>query len=172
MINIDIHVQCSCVEIARWMFINDLLCFTYSAAPKPGGHGPKTMQIIPSKYQWQKYKDQLHYYILLGVIPLSAVVLYANIYIGPATLCEIPEGYVPKQWEYYKVTTIQWRVKFPNTPPNQSNSLTNLQFFLNICELQHPVSRFFARYCIPNQQEIYERNMHYISELDEKRRMR
>lgn len=111
--NIDIHVQCSYVEIAWWMFINDLLFFTYSAAPKPGGHGPKTMQIIPSKYQWQKYKDQLHYYILLGVIPLSAVVLYANIYIGPATLCEIPEGYVPKQWEYYKVTTIQWHVKFP-----------------------------------------------------------
>lgn len=66
------------------------------------GHGPSHMVITPSKYQWQRYKDVLHFYIFLGVIPGLAVVFYANVFIGPAKLAEVPEGYEPKYWEYYK----------------------------------------------------------------------
>jgi len=101
-------------------------------------HHLKSLRATPSRYQWQIFKDQLHFYIFLGVIPLSAVVFYANVFIGPATLCEIPEGYVPKQWEYF----------------------------------QHPIKRFFARYLITLYQEQYERNIHYTSVMEEKRRMR
>jgi NADH dehydrogenase (ubiquinone) 1 beta subcomplex subunit 5 len=61
------------------------------------------MVIMPSKYQWQKYKDSLHFYLFLGAIPLLGIVFFANVFIGPATLSEVPSNYVPKHWEYYKV---------------------------------------------------------------------
>lgn len=40
---------------------------------------------------------------MLGVIPAALIVFLTNIYIGPAKLAEIPEGYTPKHWEYHKV---------------------------------------------------------------------
>ena len=59
--------------------------------------------IQASKWQWHKTKDLFHFYFLIGAIPLSIVAFLANVFVGPATLTEIPEGYVPKYWEYYKV---------------------------------------------------------------------
>ncbi|CAG2114495.1 unnamed protein product [Medioppia subpectinata] len=56
----------------------------------------------PSIWGWRKFKDFLHFYVMLGVIPLTILTTYANIVVGPATLTEIPEGYEPKHWEYYK----------------------------------------------------------------------
>lgn len=68
-----------------------------------GDHGHHQMIIKPSRFQWDKFKDLLHFYVMLGVIPVTALVLYANIFVGPAQLAEIPEGYEPKHWEYEKV---------------------------------------------------------------------
>jgi len=68
-----------------------------------GDHGHHHMTIKPSRFQWDKFKDLMHFYVMLGVIPVTALVLYANIFVGPAQLAEIPEGYVPKHWEYEKV---------------------------------------------------------------------
>ncbi|GBN36939.1 NADH dehydrogenase [ubiquinone] 1 beta subcomplex subunit 5, mitochondrial, partial [Araneus ventricosus] len=67
-----------------------------------GGHGDRTMHITPSRFQYTKFKDDLHFYITLGVVPIVLLILYVNIFIGPATLSEIPEDYEPKHWEYYK----------------------------------------------------------------------
>ncbi|XP_053646163.1 NADH dehydrogenase [ubiquinone] 1 beta subcomplex subunit 5, mitochondrial isoform X1 [Cherax quadricarinatus] len=66
-----------------------------------GGHGPRKMVITPSRWQWHKFKDMLHFYFMLGVIPLGTLVFLVNIFIGPAKLSPIPEGYIPKNWEYY-----------------------------------------------------------------------
>lgn len=68
------------------------------------GHGPRTFPLQPTRWQWNKFKDLLHYYALMGLIPVVAVVTYVNIFIGPATLSEIPENYVPKHWEYHSVS--------------------------------------------------------------------
>uniref|UniRef100_A0A0K8TTY2 NADH dehydrogenase [ubiquinone] 1 beta subcomplex subunit 5, mitochondrial n=1 Tax=Tabanus bromius TaxID=304241 RepID=A0A0K8TTY2_TABBR len=65
-------------------------------------HGHKTFFITPSRFQWHKFKDMLHFYVMLGVIPITAIVFYCNIFIGPATLTPIPEGYTPKHWEYHR----------------------------------------------------------------------
>lgn len=70
------------------------------------GHGPKMFPLQPTRWQWNRFKDLLHLYVMAGLIPVTAVVLYANIFIGPATLSEIPEGYTPKHWEYHNVSTI------------------------------------------------------------------
>lgn len=68
-----------------------------------GGHGHNVMAIRPSRYQWNKFKDLLHFYLMLGLIPVTTIVMCCNIFIGPAQLQPIPEDYVPKHWEYYKV---------------------------------------------------------------------
>uniref|UniRef100_A0A1B6GPS2 NADH dehydrogenase [ubiquinone] 1 beta subcomplex subunit 5, mitochondrial n=1 Tax=Cuerna arida TaxID=1464854 RepID=A0A1B6GPS2_9HEMI len=66
-----------------------------------GGHG-NTMNIEVSRWQWHKFKDLMHYYVLVGAIPLSLICFCVNIFIGPAKLAEIPEGYTPKHWEYHR----------------------------------------------------------------------
>jgi NADH dehydrogenase (ubiquinone) 1 beta subcomplex subunit 5 len=68
------------------------------------GHGPSKMAIEPTRFQWHKFKDLLHFYTMIGLIPIGAVVFYTNVFIGEATLTEIPEGYVPKHWEYHRVS--------------------------------------------------------------------
>lgn len=66
------------------------------------GHGPKLFRIEPTRWQWNKCKDMLHFYTAIGVIPLSILTFVVYVYVGPAQLTEIPEGYVPKHWEYYR----------------------------------------------------------------------
>lgn len=63
----------------------------------------RTMNIQPSRFQFNKFKDYLHFYVMLGLIPCGFGILCSNIFIGPATLSEIPEGYTPKHWEYFRV---------------------------------------------------------------------
>ncbi|XP_044262606.1 NADH dehydrogenase [ubiquinone] 1 beta subcomplex subunit 5, mitochondrial [Tribolium madens] len=79
----------------------------------------RVFPIQPSRWQWNKFKDLFHYYIMLGVIPLGLVTLYANVFIGPATLSEIPEGYTPKYWEYYKSPITRFLARYIMTSPQQ-----------------------------------------------------
>ncbi|EDW17844.1 NADH dehydrogenase [ubiquinone] 1 beta subcomplex subunit 5, mitochondrial [Drosophila mojavensis] len=67
-----------------------------------GDHEHHHMTIKPSRFQWDKFKDLMHFYVMIGVLPITALVLYANIFVGPSQLAEIPEGYEPKHWEYEK----------------------------------------------------------------------
>ncbi|KAB0802727.1 hypothetical protein PPYR_04913 [Photinus pyralis] len=73
----------------------------------------------PSRWQWNKFKDYAHFYILLGVIPLTLITVGANIFIGPATLSEIPEGYEPKHWEYHRSPISRFMAKYILTNPQQ-----------------------------------------------------
>lgn len=70
-------------------------------------HGPRLMPMQPTRFQWHKFKDLFHYYIMVGAIPLTALIFYTNVFIGPATLTEIPEGYEPKHWEYHRVSRLK-----------------------------------------------------------------
>lgn len=63
----------------------------------------RTFDLQSSRLLYQKFKDLVHFYTMLGVIPLTLTVVFCNTFIGPATLSEIPEGYVPKYWEYHRV---------------------------------------------------------------------
>lgn len=68
------------------------------------GGEKRIFNITPSRFQYTKFKDDLHFYVTLAVIPLGLLILYCNIFIGQATLSEIPEGYEPKNYEYYRVS--------------------------------------------------------------------
>ncbi|XP_017493014.1 PREDICTED: NADH dehydrogenase [ubiquinone] 1 beta subcomplex subunit 5, mitochondrial-like, partial [Rhagoletis zephyria] len=70
------------------------------------------MKIQPSQYMWNGFKDKLHFYLLLGIVPLALITTYANVFIGQATLTEIPEGYTPHYWEYYKSPITRFLAKY------------------------------------------------------------
>lgn len=63
----------------------------------------RIMPIKPSRWQWNRFKDFFHFYVLLGVIPCTLLVTYVNIFIGPAKLAETPEGYIPEPHEFHSV---------------------------------------------------------------------
>jgi NADH dehydrogenase (ubiquinone) 1 beta subcomplex subunit 5 len=69
----------------------------------------------------------LHFYILLGLIPACTVAFLANVLIGPATLAEIPEGYVPKQYEYHKHPISRFILKYI-VPSHQEVYERNLHY--------------------------------------------
>ncbi|XP_046387896.1 NADH dehydrogenase [ubiquinone] 1 beta subcomplex subunit 5, mitochondrial [Ischnura elegans] len=91
--------------------------FDQRARMSGGGH--RTMPIIPSRWQWHKFKDLVHFYMMVGLIPVTAIVLYCNIFIGPAKLAEIPEGYIPKHWEYYPHPITRFIAKYMLSSPQQ-----------------------------------------------------
>ncbi|CAF4133169.1 unnamed protein product, partial [Rotaria sp. Silwood2] len=62
----------------------------------------RRMQMMISEFHERKFFDLFHYYFLIGLVPTFCVVFYANVFVGQATLAEIPEGYEPRHWEYYK----------------------------------------------------------------------
>jgi len=66
------------------------------------GGGANKMVIKPTNFEWNQYKDDLHFYVVLGLLPIAIVVTTVNIFVGKAELIEIPDGYEPKHWEYYQ----------------------------------------------------------------------
>ncbi|CAH2043982.1 unnamed protein product, partial [Iphiclides podalirius] len=77
------------------------------------------MALQPSRWQWHKFKDMFHYYIMVGLIPVSAIIFYTNVFIGPAQLEPIPEGYIPKHWEYHRHPITRFIARYIHTNPQQ-----------------------------------------------------
>lgn len=67
------------------------------------GHA-RTFPMVPSRWHWDKTKDLMHLYVMIGAIPIAITIFLTNIFIGEAQLTPIPEGYRPKHWEYHRVT--------------------------------------------------------------------
>ncbi|RZF38202.1 hypothetical protein LSTR_LSTR005563 [Laodelphax striatellus] len=88
-------------------------------APKRCMGEHRVMQIVPSRFQYQKFKDLLHLYIAVAAIPIGLTITYVNIFIGQAQLTEIPEGYHPKHWEYYKHPITRFISRYIRTSPQQ-----------------------------------------------------
>lgn len=65
----------------------------------------------PSRWSYDMFKDYLHLYTLIGLIPCGLLVIGSNLFIGTAVLKPIPEGYEPKEEEYYKSPITRWFVR-------------------------------------------------------------
>ena len=72
-----------------------------------GGHGPRNLPIKAGRYEWDKFKDYMNFYFCVGLIPIALLVTYINVFVGPAELKEIPEGYQPQDYEYEKVSNLK-----------------------------------------------------------------
>ncbi|XP_022199182.1 NADH dehydrogenase [ubiquinone] 1 beta subcomplex subunit 5, mitochondrial isoform X1 [Nilaparvata lugens] len=84
-------------------------------APKRFMGEHRVMPIVPSRFQYQKFKDLLHFYLAIGIIPVTLLITYVNVFIGPAQLTEIPEGYRPEPHEYYKHPITRFISKYLKT---------------------------------------------------------
>jgi len=68
-------------------------------AKRNSGHG-RVMVIKPSQHTYFRVKDHFMFYTAVGVGVYMAIWLYFEIFVGPAELRDIPEGYEPHWWEY------------------------------------------------------------------------
>merc|ERR1712012_1469632 len=79
-----------------------LLSTTKARAKLPDvqGDGSK-INIVPSRWNWEIWKNNIHMHILAWFGPMGAFITHVNVTQGPAKLEPIPEGYLPKEHEYY-----------------------------------------------------------------------
>ncbi|XP_034951766.1 NADH dehydrogenase [ubiquinone] 1 beta subcomplex subunit 5, mitochondrial [Chelonus insularis] len=81
----------------------------------------------PSRWNWHKFKDYFHMYVCLTGIPIAISIFLINIFIGPAQLAPIPEGYVPKHWEYERHPITRFFARYLLTSEQQEYE-KNLHF--------------------------------------------
>ncbi|BES91831.1 Double-stranded RNA Hypothetical protein motif [Nesidiocoris tenuis] len=116
-------ISISAIEMVGWSSLGrSVLRNVFSSKPQTCTtivRGHRTLPIVPSNFQYAKFKDMLHFYAMLGIIPASILIFYTNVFIGPAKLAEIPEGYEPKHWEYYKHPITRFMARHIFTPPQQ-----------------------------------------------------
>ena len=60
-----------------------------------------SVPIRPSRWVYDKFKDDVHFYFMLAAIPIGITITAVNVLVGPGELRPIPEGYQPKEEEYF-----------------------------------------------------------------------
>lgn len=107
---------------------------------------------------------------MLGLIPVGIVITGSYIFVGPATLQEIPEGYTPKHWEYYRVRytcALLMIIERGARCEVKQRSLT-----IDGVYFQNPITRFISRYLRTSHQQEYEKLLHALWEESEKMKLR
>lgn len=63
--------------------------------------GHNAMEIEPTNFDYKRLKDRIHFYFMISMVPCMVVAAIINVRANPE-LTEIPEGYEPRHWEYFK----------------------------------------------------------------------
>ncbi|XP_072031128.1 NADH dehydrogenase [ubiquinone] 1 beta subcomplex subunit 5, mitochondrial-like [Amphiura filiformis] len=83
-----------------------------------GGKAPKFF-IKPPEYAERAMLRKFVKYLAYTGVPLMGLVTFINVFIGPAQLREIPEGYEPKHWEYYQHPIQRFFARYVSKSPQQ-----------------------------------------------------
>ncbi|XP_069103476.1 NADH dehydrogenase [ubiquinone] 1 beta subcomplex subunit 5, mitochondrial-like [Argopecten irradians] len=67
-----------------------------------GGGGGNAMKLKPGMYMDRLWRDGVHFFILLGTIPVLTVITLANLVLPQGELTDLPEDRVPQTWEYHQ----------------------------------------------------------------------
>lgn len=84
--------------------------------------GHNAMNIEPSNYSWKYMKDMIHFYTIIAAVPIVVITTIINIRANPE-LTEIPEGYEPRHWEYYKHPITRFMAKYFYEPMELEHEL-------------------------------------------------
>ncbi|CAH8874517.1 unnamed protein product [Trichobilharzia szidati] len=84
----------------------------------------KKMPREASDYMFRRFYDEVHFYLMLGLIPTLLLVFFVNVFIGPAELTDIPDGYEPHYWEYHKHPISRFIAKYITVNPQKAYEAT------------------------------------------------
>lgn len=144
-----------------------------------GGHNKFVVQ--PTRWQWHKFKDLLHLYTFVGAIPLGLISLYANVFIGPAELAPIPEGYVPQEHEYFRHPITRFLKKYV-MESEQEGYERHMHFIWEVVDkaqwkkiedevqrLQQSRGDYEHWYYIPPETQTYQSMQQEVYEMEQER---
>ncbi|XP_022110191.1 NADH dehydrogenase [ubiquinone] 1 beta subcomplex subunit 5, mitochondrial-like isoform X2 [Acanthaster planci] len=90
------------------------------------GGAARKFFVTPTRYADKRFIRAVRFYVLLTAIPCAVGITFINVFIGPAQLAEIPEGYVPKEYEYHQHPITRFLSRhFVNTPQQEYEKMAH-----------------------------------------------
>ncbi|TGZ72138.1 hypothetical protein CRM22_002256 [Opisthorchis felineus] len=112
---LSLHTQRSVLE----QFVFRPTTYFTLVTPLRNAGTKRLFEVKPSEFLNARALDTLHFYAMLGLVPCLVLVFLVNMFVGPAELTDIPEGYEPRHWEYHKHPISRFIAKYMSPHPQK-----------------------------------------------------